>query len=321
MDKTKIEWADASWQVTRGCSRVSAGCGTHMGGCYAERMAYRLEHYLAQPKYAGTTWMSKHGPRWTGKLNLDYDALRIPLHWRAPRRIFVDSMSDLFHDSVPDDFIDAVFGVMNACEYYGTAQGDAFHWHTFMVLTKRSKRMREYLASDRREEWARAAANYGGGRDPDGLYDQIAGRKGPPPHIWCGVSAENQDAADERILDLMQTRAAVKWVSAEPLLGPIDLTNGRANRWTMPTQTDAFGRGVEWTDPGASFIPPLDLVIVGAESGPNPRPMQEDWVRVLRDQCAANGTAFFYKQGATPKGRKVSLPLLDGVQHAAMPTL
>ncbi len=318
-DGSKIEWCDATWQPTTGCLRVSPGCGTHEGGCYAERLAYRLEHYLKQPKYAGTTRMTAHGPRWTGRVNLHPSALTIPLHWRSPKRIFVDSMSDLFHDAVPDDFIDRVFGVMNACEYWGSASGDAFRWHTFQVLTKRSRRMREYLSADRRKAWARAAANYGGGHNPDALYDQIAGRKGPPPHIWCGVSAENQEMADERVLDLIQTNTAVRFVSVEPMIGPIDLTNGKANRWSVPTRTDSGGRGVEWTDPGESFIPSLDQVIVGCESGPNARPLQESWVRLLRDQCERSGTAFFLKQMKDAKGRKISLPMLDGVQHAAFP--
>lgn len=255
-DKTGIEWCDATWNPVTGCAKVSQGC-KH---CYAERDWPRMTKLV--PAYAGRdfTDVRTHG-----------DRLVQPIRWAKRRMIFVNSMSDLFHPAVPDDFIDNVFGVMWACLYGRNGQPG----HVFQILTKRPDRMREYLSTDRREAWARASMHYGGGIDPDGLYDQtMEAARTPHPRVWLGVSVEDQDAADERIPLLLDTPAAVRWISAEPLLGPVCL--GEHGLHGGPGQ--------------------LDWVVVGGESGPTARPMHPAWVRDLRDQCTAAGIPFLFKQ-------------------------
>lgn len=269
--ESKIEWTDATWNPTRGCSRISEGC-RH---CYAEFAAARFSS-KGQP-YEGLVTLGKQGPRWNGTVRLVPEMLRVPLGWKKPKRIFVNSMSDLFHESLCDEDIDRVFGVMSACEYQGNRHGDAFPWHTFQVLTKRAERMRAYMAQDRRREWAYWAVTYGGGHNPDGLYDQVAGRKGPPRHIWLGVSVENQAAADERIPHLLATPAAVRFLSVEPLLERVRL--------------DAWLRAA----------PRPDWVILGGESGPGARVCAVEWLCFLADECRDAGVPVFVKQlGARP---------------------
>jgi len=230
---SSIEWTDATWNPVTGCTKISPGCKN----CYAERLAARL-HAMRNPRYANGFAVTLHP-----------DQLTLPLRWRHPRRVFVNSMSDLFHDAVPDEYIGQVFDVM--------AQA---HWHSFQVLTKRSERLAAlapYLP------W--------------------------PANVWQGVSVENERYP--RIADLVQVPVAVRFVSVEPLLGPIP---------HLPLD------GIHW-------------VIVGGESGPGHRAVQADWVRDIRDQCAAAGVAFFFTQwgGIRPKsgGR-----LLDGVEWSAYPT-
>lgn len=315
-DKTGIEWTDATWNPVTGCAKVSQGC-KH---CYAEREWPRMTKLV--PAYAGRdfTDVRTHG-----------DRLDQPIRWAKRRMIFVNSMSDLFHPEVPDDFIDSVFGVMWAC-LYGRNEQDG---HIFQVLTKRAERMLDYFKTDRREEWARAAVNHGGGIDPDGLWDQTMNYEGPHPRIWLGVSVEDQAAADERIPLLLETPAAVRWISAEPLLGPVDLS-----RWIEPTLECAAcsaqygldekvldGDGYHWgadkcarcgnenimgtvwghkaAEEGCPDGQELDQwdhgyklhwVVAGGESGPKARPMHPDWARSLRDQCQAAGVPFIFKQ-------------------------
>ena len=154
-DGTTIEWADASWPVTVGCSRISPGCGTAEGGCYAEKMAWRLSHNPATTQYQGTVRMTDHGPRWTGVVKVNEEVLMEPLHWRKHRRIFIASMSDLFHDGVPDEHLDRVFATVLACEFLDNRQP-----HTFMALTKRAARMRAYFSAppvELLQRWAKAA--------------------------------------------------------------------------------------------------------------------------------------------------------------------
>jgi protein gp37 len=274
--KTTIEWTDATWNPVRGCVKVSPGC-KH---CYAATFAERWRGVEGHPYEQG------FDPR------LVPEKLREPLRWRAPRRVFVNSMSDLFGEFVPDDYIDQVFGVMHACEYRAIPKSeDVFPWHTFQILTKRASRMREYLATDRRREWARTAGRCALEGSSDRMHDYVAFREAPAPHIHLGVSVEDRKYGVPRIDVLREVPAALRFLSVEPLLedlGEINLT------------------GIGW-------------VIVGAESGRGARPMREDWVRSLRDQCAAAGVPFFYKQKLDERGRKVSLPLLDGAQHAAFP--
>lgn len=213
------------------------------------------------------------------------DRLDQPIRWAKRRMIFVNSMSDLFHPAVPDDFIDSVFGVMWAC-LYGRNEQDG---HIFQVLTKRADRMHDYFRKDRREAWARSAVQHGGGIDPDGIWDQTMNHDGPHPRIWLGVSVEDQAAADERIPLLLQTPAAVRWISAEPLLGPVDLSY-----WLDIYQ---YEDGDIWRPRNLSRpLNSLDWIVVGGESGPKARPMHPQWARDLRDQCAAAGVPFMLKQ-------------------------
>jgi len=198
---------------------------------------------------------------------------------------------------VPDEFIDSVFGVMWAC-LYGRKEQDG---HIFQVLTKRADRMRDYLSTDRREAWARAAVHHGGGIDPDGLYDQTMNFGGPHPRIWLGVSVEDQASADTRIPLLLQTPAAVRWISAEPLLGPVDLSPAylpcpNAENVTMDPETGGYECCSRCDYTGISNELGIDWVVVGGESGPKARPMHPAWARGLRDQCKAAGVPFLFKQ-------------------------
>ena len=236
-DHSKIEWTDATWNPTTGCTRVSEGC-RH---CYIERTP---PFRIAGRKFVnGSTGVQLHPER-----------LDQPLHWKKPRRIFVNSLSDLFHEDVPYQFIDKVFGVMGSEE--------AGH-HTFQVLTKRPERMLRYT-----ERFTT------GGVEFDKLF----------PLVWLGVSVEDQRTADERIPLLLQTPAAIRFVSAEPLLGPVDL-----GKWMWIP--DPHGAS-------ADLMPSrgLDQCIVGGESGPGARPCDVSWIRSIRDQCRAAGVKCFVKQ-------------------------
>lgn len=264
-DNTGIEWADATWNPTTGCTKVSAGCDN----CYAETLAERFRgtpgHYF------------EHG----FDVQMRPDKLDQPLRWKRPRRIFVNSMSDLFHDQVPDWYVATVFAVMALAPQ-----------HTFQVLTKRHARMRSLLTSKTRyneqggyvpgfDAMVRnAAANMrNNARRAD--WPDVDKTPWPLPNVWLGVSAEDQRWADIRIPVLLDTPAAVRFVSAEPLLGPIDLL-GTVDR------------------PGPATIrndqPGIDWVIVGGESGRGARPMHPVWARALRDECTSAGVAFLFKQ-------------------------
>lgn len=304
--KTGIEWTDATWNPFLGCSRVSEGC-RH---CYAERQSGRFPN---SPAYRGLTRITNGKPVWTGMIK-PTKALEFPLHWRTPRKIFVNSMSDLFHENATVEMIDQVFAVMALAPQ-----------HTFQVLTKRPERMLEYLTgprtlpnllSDPQCDSRKAIGLMMVGmiteeRRVAKLVKKSAythkisvsaepGREGeivqwPLPNVWLGVSVENQAAADERIPPLLQTPAVVRFISAEPLLGPLNI-----RQWL----------GLEYRHEGSYSEPDtnaticrkcedaaqLDWVICGGESGPGARPMHPDWARSLRDQCIAAGVAFFFKQ-------------------------
>ena len=263
-----IAWTEETWNPLRGCSRVSEGCRN----CYAESMAARF--CGAGMPYEGT--INPETKRWNGKIKLVPERLADPLRWQRPRMVFVNSMSDLFHESVPDDFIDKVFAVMALAPQ-----------HTFQVLTKRPERMLEYFKSfhgvgAEERGWnvcAWAAEQLGMG----GHEMQIAQTPKGLPNVWLGVTVENQEAADERIPLLLQTPAAVRWVSMEPLLGSVDL----ALLGTLPRSQHANYTQVHSL---------LHWVVVGGESGPHARPMHPDWAGSLRDQCAAAGVPFLFKQ-------------------------
>lgn len=235
---SKIEWTDATWNPTRGCTKISPGC-TH---CYAAVFAERFRGVPCHPYEQGFD------------LRLVPEKLNEPLRWKTPRRIFVNSMSDLFHEGVPDEYIASVVDVM--------LQAD---WHIYQVLTKRSARMRDVLKTRFRMAAAR-------------------------PHIWWGVSVENKKYGLPRLKDLLDTPAATKFLSVEPLLediGDIDLS------------------AISW-------------VIVGGESGPGARPMRREWVVSIRKQCRRYGVPFFFKQWGGVRKKKAGR-LLDGRTYDEMP--
>jgi protein gp37 len=298
-EKTKIDWTDSTWNPLRGCSRVSEGCRN----CYAERMAARFSGQ-GQP-YEGLT---KDG-HWTGKVELVEKHLLDPLKWgsvdeeygvlggnlRGRRRhIFVNSMSDLFHKNITDEMRDRIFAVMALCPQ-----------HIFQVLTKQPERMLAYLTEwithpERRRVDAILSlcdAITDTKTSTVSLGAAVEGWKWPLPNVWLGVSVENQAAADERIPLLLQTPAAVMFVSCEPLLGPVKLTS---IKWETrgsggPAYVDVCG-GTFCTVGGSGMKgPKLDWAICGGESGPGARPMHPDWARSLRDQCQAAGMPFFFK--------------------------
>jgi protein gp37 len=271
MSKTAIEWATDVWNPIRGCRLVSAGC-TH---CYAMRQAHRFSG-PGQP-YDGLTTRTEHGPVWTGEVRLVPELLDQPLRWKKPRRIFVNSMSDLFHPDVPDEFICRVFEVMTACNGY---YADSPSPHIFQILTKRPERQREFMG-----KWIAAKGH-------DWLREH--GHR-----VWLGVSVEDQKTADERIPILLRTPAAVRWVSAEPLLGPIDLGE--------------YLEGDQWMASEEPMDGWLDWVVVGGESGPGARPCGLAWVRSIVAQCRTANTPLFVKQ----LGAAASDPL-NGVAGSAL---
>ncbi|HUI43815.1 MAG TPA: phage Gp37/Gp68 family protein [Terriglobia bacterium] len=235
---SSIEWTDATWNPVRGCTKVSAGC-KH---CYAETFAERFRGVEGHPYEQGFD------------LRLVPEKLEEPLRWPRPKRVFVNSMSDLFHPAIPDDYVAAVAQVMVAAR-----------WHTFQVLTKRAERMCALLGSK-----LRLAAGH--------------------PHIWWGVSVENRRDGVPRINHLRQAPAAVRFLSVEPLLEDLGALNLDGIRW----------------------------VIVGGESGPGARPMEESWVLSIRDQCRRARVAFFFKQWGGVR-KSAAGRLLQGVTHDEFP--
>lgn len=284
-DKTKIEWTDATWNVITGCSVKSPGCTN----CYAMRLAGT--RMRSHPTRKGLTIDTKTGPVWNGEVRFNESMLAQPLQWTKPRMIFVCAHADLFHENVPDEWIDKVFAVMALCPQ-----------HTFQVLTKRSARMRAYLhAADVR---VRIGALIPGlsrswRQNARGIWHS---ENWPLSNMWLGVSVEDQKRADERIPDLLATPAVVRWLSMEPLLGPVDLTSVKApgdgdETDGLDWRFDALEVGdYYWFDGedgqiGDSGDGPyrdhrIDWVVAGGESGPGARPMHPDWARSLRDQCA-----------------------------------
>lgn len=277
---TSIEWTDRSWNPVRGCSRVSAGCEN----CYAERVAHRFSG-RGQP-YEGLTVLGKHGPRWAGRARFVPEMLGEPLRWRKPSRVFVNSMSDLFHEDVTDEQIAAVFGVMAAAPR-----------HTFQVLTKRPERMQRWFAWHAKqaafgseEYWAkwriceREAFEHLPDLPAAGCLSQW-----PLLNVWLGVSCENQEEADERISTLLDCPAAVRFISAEPLLEELSLFAFLPGAKRDECLT-ILNQGV---DPKT---PALDWAIVGGESGPGARACNVDWIRSILRQCAFARVPCFVKQ-------------------------
>lgn len=261
MADTKIEWTDKTWNPTRGCGIVSPGC-KH---CYAMRQAHRFSG--PGGPYEGLTVLGSGGPEWTGEVRLIPEKLDEPLGWRKGVRIFVNSQSDLFHGVLSNADIADVFGVMVACPH-----------HTFQILTKRAGRLPdwfEWAAGFRSVApcwWRQMVGHAAQTAGSDRLRRAARSAALPPwplPNVWIGVSVESQTFAEKRIPRLLETPAAVRFLSCEPLLGPLDLT---------------------------PWLSRLDWVIAGGESGPGARPMHPDWVRSIRDQCAIAGVPFHFKQ-------------------------
>ncbi|MDX3971126.1 MAG: phage Gp37/Gp68 family protein [Bradyrhizobium sp.] len=297
-DRSKIEWTDASWNPIRArviaiqndgsgkqrigwhCEHVSEGCRN----CYAEGFNRRLG--TGRDFKPGELYREEKKGFNNGEVKtfLDEQMLTQPLRWKKPRRIFVCSMSDLFADFVSVDMITAVFSVMKVCPQ-----------HTFQILTKRADRM---------------AAIVGG------LSCGSDGVQGPLPNVWLGVSAERQQEAAERIPLLLQTPAHCRFISAEPLLGEMrldSLWHAESKRWFNALEGFAENCG------GRKWIGKLDQVIVGGESGSKARPMHPAWPRSLRDQCAAAGTAFLFKQWGMFAPLKSALPVSKGGSLVAWP--
>jgi protein gp37 len=293
---TKIQWTEDTWNPIAGCSVVSPGCAN----CYAmRRAAPRLSKNPATPHYAGTVKPSKAGNVWTGNVGIAGDrAFLKPLRTKKPTMFFVNSMSDLFHENVPDEVIDRIFAIMALCPQ-----------HTFQVLTKRSMRMREYLSDEATRlrvlqdgvdrELAAAGIRWNGDWNDRHSQAIAAATRWPLPKVWLGVSVEDQTRADERIPDLLATPAAIRFISAEPLLGPVDLDDLTINDQTPGEQHMSAlycEEPIEEVDSEPWKNTVLDWVIIGGESGKGARPMHPDWARAIRDQCAAAAVPFFFKQ-------------------------
>jgi len=298
-----IEWTDRTWNPVRGCSVVSPGCIN----CYAMKQAHRFSG--KGKAYEGLTKQTSGGPQWTGKVREVWTSLLEPLSWKKPQRIFVNSMSDLFHEDVEAAFISEVFGVMRLA-----------WWHTFQILTKRPARMRELLNDP---EFQTAIEN---SEAFNRLPDEHAW-EWPLPNIWLGVSAEDQQRADERIPLLLQTPAAVRFVSAEPLIGPIDFESIEWPGGAWNHRVDVI-RGGYWNSEGWRGLGPaaqlgdprggftnhsdmatIDWVIVGGESGPGARPCAMEWIEHIVQQCKAASVTCFVKQlGAVVVSEQRTMP-------------
>ena len=235
-DGTGIEWTDATWNPIRGCSVMSAGCEN----CYAKAVAARFSGE-GQP-YEGLAKMTRTGPQWTGKVVLVPEKLEDPVRWKRPRRVFVNSMSDLFHDSVEPEWVEKIVDAMRRAPQ-----------HRFQVLTKRPETMADVLTAR-----------------PEYLL----------PHVWWGTSVEDSNVL-ERLDALVAIPSRNLWVSAEPLIGPLDLSHWLKGDWRSGDAE--WKHGISW-------------VVAGGESGPRARGMEVAWARALRDQCAAAGVPFLFKQ-------------------------
>lgn len=291
MANTTIEWTNKTWNPTRGCSRVSEGCRF----CYAERQAARNLPGLNSPT-TGKPFaiMTDSGPRWTGKVELIESKLYEPLHWRKPQRIFVNSMSDLWHEALATEDQADIYGIMAMA-----------HWHDFQVLTKRPQNR---LAQFSDPTFAREVESRA--RDYISKTEGVASWRfeWPLPNVWEGVSIEDQPTADERIPLLLQTSAAIRFVSYEPALGPVnfgryvpaDDGDGHCTKCGMklPDKQESLDllRVGMTCDCPPGFGPSLNWIIAGGESAHGARPANPDWFKSVRHQCQSADVPFFFKQ-------------------------
>ena len=274
---SKIGWTDVTWNPVTGCSHVSPGCDI----CYAETLSLRRG-------WSKKPWTARNAAE---NVVLHPDRLEQPLHWRKPRMAFVNSMSDLFHEEIPDEFIDQIFAVMTLAPQ-----------HVYQALTKRPERMRSYFTEPHGGYSAReriSLASLGLLLDNVALLKVLPDRQGmlstdegikewPIPCVWLGVSVEDQRRADERIPILLDTPAAVRWLSCEPLLGPID--------FPLYCAGSVFWSGLHW-------------IVVGGETGPGHRPMEIEWLEYIVNQCGRAGVPVFVKQDSGPRpGKQGRIP-------------
>lgn len=322
-DKSSIEWTDATWNPIVGCTILTPGCKN----CYAMRLARRLALMSSASHYAGTTEVVKGRAVWSGKLVLaPTGILTQPIRWKRARMIFVNSMGDVFHEDAPSAWIETVYAVMALAPQ-----------HIFQMLTKRAERMQQWASYEHtpaRVTFAMFTIAKSMGIDLKKTRPELFDEQGnatvpvqwPLPNVWTGVSTERQQEADERIPLLLDTPAAVRFISAEPLLGPIDLTR----LCILPQKPGSIRAGIHlnalagrYCESGMPYLgawdvngpcPPdseqrrLDWVIVGGESGPKARPSNPQWFRDLRDQCAEAGTPHLHKQN----GAWVSVSEVEG---------
>lgn len=345
MGKTTISWTEETWNPIRGCSRISPGCQN----CYAETIAMRFSG-PGQPFHG----YAERGKGWTRVVHMEPRILAEALSWRKPRLVFI-SMSDAFHENLTNLEIAALFGVMAAARSA-----------TFQILTKRSARAREWFEWLATEAYDTAPENAHDRMSPVWMlnicqraaYDMVkqvgcapadvmrADDTWPLPNVWIGASVEYQEYADERIPALLDTPAVVRFLSCEPLLGPIDLTRVKHPRLSSGYVNALRGGSSTARGRNVKIYPDrVHWVIAGCESGHGARPCDVDWLRSVRDQCASHGVAYFLKQavgtihdnyesrglgaveadkGSRAKGRGfggpvIELPYLDGEQHAEMP--
>lgn len=305
---SNIEWTEKTWNPVTGCTRASAGCDN----CYAVTMTHRLAGMGQTEKYGGLTVLNNKGDRHcNGVIKCHEDVLSIPLKRKKPTMWFVNSMSDLFHKDVPFEFIDKVFAVMALCPH-----------HTFQILTKRPERMAEYLNDAKPSDptdptnpspYTRFHAMYEtavfaglSSKHPSPRMGGWGAIEWPLPNVWLGTTVENQEAADKRIPHLLRCPAAVRFLSCEPLIAPVDLLNVAMPRrhGGLPHYVNAL-QGVDYSiDPPThtASAPRINWVIVGGESGKGARPCDVDWIRSIVQQCQAADVPCFVKQlGARPR--------------------